>query len=130
MLRPALTLAIALSAGCFGGSGSEAFLPSNPDPSDGPGPPPAPPTLPVVVKVELIAPTTMAIGDQAQLGLVALDADGKRLSTTAPVAYYSNNPAVATTTVEGLLSARAPGSARIWGTINGVAPGYRTVTVR
>ncbi len=130
MSRSALFVIALLGIACFGGSGSEAFLPTSPEPGDGSGPPPPAPTPAVVTKVRLVSPSILAVGEQAQLGIVALDADGKPITSTAPVHYYSTNPSVATTTVEGLLVAHATGTTTVWGVIDYVRPDYRTVTVR
>ncbi|MCC6773380.1 MAG: Ig-like domain-containing protein [Gemmatimonadaceae bacterium] len=78
------------------------------------------------VQVAPAAPQ-LTVGTSAQLSATALDAGGN-VVTGRPVTWTSSDPAVATVSTSGLVSALAAGSAQLTATVDGVR-GTATVTV-
>lgn len=72
---------------------------------------------------------SLGIGQRRQLAAEAMDAQGNVLKGR-PVAWSSNNPAVATVSRMGMVTARAPGGAIITATVEGIsAPAAVTVSL-
>jgi uncharacterized protein YjdB len=90
---------------------------------------PVPPPAPVVATVAINpATSTLNIGGTAQLTAQARDSSGAVVGDVVFV-WVSNNPAVATVTASGLVTAVAGGTATIAATSSNGRSGYATITV-
>ncbi|MCH7373026.1 Ig-like domain-containing protein, partial [Aeromonas sp. MR16] len=66
-----------------------------------------------------VPPLTLAAGQSSQLAAIGTYSDGTTKDVTADVHWSSSNPAIATVSLAGQVTAVAPGSATIIGTLDG-----------
>ncbi|MEG3025627.1 MAG: Ig-like domain-containing protein, partial [Aeromonas sp.] len=66
-----------------------------------------------------VPPLTLAVGQSSQLAASGTYSDGTTKDVTADVHWSSSNPAVATVSLAGQVTAVSPGSATIIGTLDG-----------
>src|SRR6185437_6746774 len=124
-LRLILPLFAALGVAC-GSDGNGGFEP------EPPGPEPPEPEPPVFSRLEVM-PTafalfTVAPGNTFELTVLAYDRTGATLPLTSAPAYSSSAPAIAGVSSSGVVTAAAPGTAKITAALT-LGGGTRTASV-